>query len=212
LFAPSWPRSIQPPSVPEWCERMAAHHAMIWWKVNSFVTATVERVVFQCQCVAYIEKHGIHGAVLECGSGSSTDVVTSALALLALQSTRRQLYVHDPLADSVEAAKRALMQTNYPWEKMAFLPAQSDTSTVNYIPDPIALLRVRADTAESLTRDFEMLYSRLADGGIAIVDSASRNTIDDFAGKQGIADIQNLDRNSCWFIKRTATAFIRRAG
>jgi hypothetical protein len=65
---PSIPRNESIPlCVPEWSEAMAEHHARIWWKVKPYTMTSVERVVALCQSIAYLEKHGVAGAIVECG-------------------------------------------------------------------------------------------------------------------------------------------------
>jgi hypothetical protein len=84
-----------PLCVPEWSEEMAEQHAAIWWKVKPYTMTSVERVVALCQSMAYIEKHRIPGAVVECGVWKGGSMMAAALALLALGSTRRRLMLFD---------------------------------------------------------------------------------------------------------------------
>jgi O-methyltransferase len=87
-----------PMCVPEWSETMAERHASIWWKVKPYTMTSVEGVVALCQSIAYLENHRIPGAVVECGVWKGGSVMASALALLALESTQRQLYLYDTFA------------------------------------------------------------------------------------------------------------------
>jgi O-methyltransferase len=88
--------------VPEWSETMAEQHASIWWKVKPYTMTSVERVVALCQSIAYLENHRIPGAIVECGVWKGGSVMASALALLALESTQRQLYLFDTFTGMTE--------------------------------------------------------------------------------------------------------------
>src|SRR3954452_18529814 len=89
---PSLPKqNLLPLCLPEWSEAMAEQHASIWWKVKPYSTSSTERVVARCQSIAYLDNHQIAGAIVECGVRSGGSMMASALALLALESTQRQL-------------------------------------------------------------------------------------------------------------------------
>ena len=95
-FAPPMPSQQQlPMCVPEWSEPMAQEHASIWWRVKPYTMTGVERVVALCQSIAYLEKHGIAGDIVECGVWRGGSIMAAAVALLACDSTTRQLYLYD---------------------------------------------------------------------------------------------------------------------
>ncbi len=104
-FTPALPPSERlPMCVPEWSEPMAEQHASIWWKVKPYTMTSVERVVALCQSVAYLENRSIPGAIVECGVWKGGSSMASALALLALDSTQRQLYLYDTFDGMTEPA------------------------------------------------------------------------------------------------------------
>jgi hypothetical protein len=84
-----------PMCVPDWSEGMAERHAAIWWKVKPYTMTSVARVVALCQSIAYLESRGIRGAIVECGVWRGGSVMAAALALLALDSTQREIYLYD---------------------------------------------------------------------------------------------------------------------
>lgn len=88
--------------VPAWSEAMAERQAAIWWRVKPFTMTSMERVVALCQSIAYLEKEGIPGAIVECGVWRGGSVMAAALALLALQSTQREIYLYDTFAGMTE--------------------------------------------------------------------------------------------------------------
>jgi O-methyltransferase len=188
-----------PLCVPDWSEPMAEHHAAIWWKVKPYTMTSVERVVALCQSIAYLERERIPGAIVECGVWKGGSVMAAALALLALESTQRQIFLYDTFAGMTEPAdvdvdwqgnpartllhqdevraccplhevKQALMRTRYPWEKLIFVPGRVEQTIPEHLPERIALLRLDTDWYESTHHELTHLYPRLADGGILIVD------------------------------------------
>src|SRR5262249_48428623 len=94
-FAPRPLQASLPLCVPEWSEPMAERHASIWWQVKPYTMTSVERVVALCQSIAYLEKHGIAGDIVECGVWKGGSMMAAALALLALESSQRQLWFYD---------------------------------------------------------------------------------------------------------------------
>jgi hypothetical protein len=83
---------------------MAEQHAAIWWRVKPYTMTSVERVVALCQSIAYLEDQRIPGAIVECGVWKGGSVMAAALALLALESTQRLLYLYDTFAGMTEPA------------------------------------------------------------------------------------------------------------
>lgn len=102
-FSPSLPSHDQLPlCVPEWSERLAERHASIWWQVKPYTMTSVERVVALCQSVAYLEKHRIPGAIVECGVWKGGSMMASALTLMTLGSTTRKLHLYDTFTGMTE--------------------------------------------------------------------------------------------------------------
>jgi O-methyltransferase len=156
-------------NVPEWSEAMAEHHASIWRQVKPYTTMAIEHVAALCQCVAYLENRQVPGAIVECGVGNG-GVMVSALALLALGSTNRNLFLYHTSVESLAEVKHALMQTRYPWEKLRFIHSPIEATIPNHLPDQIALLRLDTDQRDSSFHALDYLEPRLVDGGVLIVD------------------------------------------
>ncbi|MBI2806738.1 MAG: class I SAM-dependent methyltransferase [Planctomycetes bacterium] len=74
---------------------MAEQQAAIWWKVKPYTMTSPERVVALCQSIAYLEEKKIPGAIVECGVWKGGSMMAAALALQALASTHRDLYLYD---------------------------------------------------------------------------------------------------------------------
>ncbi len=237
--------------VPEWSEPMAERHASIWWQVKPYTMTSVERVVALCQSVAYVEKHRIPGAIVECGVWKGGSMMAAALALLALESTQRELHLYDTFTGmtlpahidvdwqgrparelihlanaegemhrarcSLHEVKQALMQTQYPWEKLTFVPGRVEQTLPGQAPEQIALLRLDTDWYESTLHELEHLYPRLADGGVLIVDDygqwqGAKRAVDQYFQDPHIdADLRTIDFTGRLLIKRASPALARAA-
>ena len=191
LLSPTPLQKPVPICVPEWSEPMAEQHAAIWWKVKPYTRTSVERVVALCQSIAYLENHQVPGDIVECGGSKGGSMMASALALLALDSTQRQLYLYGTFT------KEALMQTRYPWEKLIFVPSLVGMT----LPDEIALIQIDTDHYESTYHQLEHLYPRLVEGGVLIVDA--QKAVDDYFRNNGIeADLRTIDNNGRLLVKQ----------
>ena len=142
-------------------------------------------------------------------------MMASALALLALESTQRQLYLYDTFNESytLQDVKQALMQTRYPWEKILFVPGRVEETIPTQVPAKIALLRLDTDRYESSYQVLEHLYPRLSDGGILIVDDyghwqGAKKAVDEYFREQGIeAELRTIDSSARLLLKRPQQAF-----
>ena len=81
--------------LPFWCAAMARRHRAIDRRVRPYTMTSAERVMALCQSIAYLEQRGIAGAVVECGVWKGGSMMAAALALRALRSTSRPLYLFD---------------------------------------------------------------------------------------------------------------------
>ncbi|MSQ94001.1 MAG: hypothetical protein EXR98_05525 [Gemmataceae bacterium] len=187
---------------------MAERHASIWWKVKPYTMTSVERIVALCQSIAHLENHRVPGAIVECGVLKGGSMMAAALALKALESTQRQLYLYDTsTGGSLGDVKQALMQTRYPWEKIIFVEGRVEA------PAQIALLCLNTRTYESTLSELEHLYPRLADGGILIVDDGgAKLAVDQYFHDQGIdADLRTVDDTGRLLIKKAGQQILSAA-
>ncbi len=219
FFAPRLSgRKPLPIDVPEWSEPIAEQHAAIWWKVKAYSTASVERIVAVCRAVAYLENHQILGDIVECGARSGGSMMASALSLLALRSTQRQIYHFDAFHGSPNLApthvKEAMLQTRYPWEKLRFVAGQIEATIPRHAPGDIALLRLGTNDYSSTFHSLKHLYPRLVDDGILIVDdcgqgSASNQAIEDYVRANAIKhELFVIDVAERWLVKRSQSTLV----
>ena len=138
-FTPSLPSpNSLPMCIPEWSESMAEQHGAIWRQVKPYTMTSIERVVALCQSVAYLENHGIPGAIVECGVWKGGSIMASALALLALQSSQiadlTAMMASIGRAQSLDAASRAAAQAQGQEQLRRFL-----TPGAGYQPGTVSM-------------------------------------------------------------------------
>jgi O-methyltransferase len=174
--------------------------------VKPYTEASTAPIVGICQTMAYLEKHGVPGAIVQCGGNG--ELMAAALALLECDSAQRQLcyFENRPNGDSaITRLKQAMMQTRYPWEKLIFVPGQA-TELPRIVPEQIAFLRVDLAHAENALQRLEQFYPRLSDGGILSVcslkDESQLRDIECFLGPD--AQWRPIDATERMLIHRAA--------
>ena len=73
-------------------------------------------------------------------------------------------------AFSEEQVRRAVLATGYPEHRFHFVRGRVEDTLPLHSPDRIALLRLDTDWYESTRVELEILYPRLVDGGVLIID------------------------------------------
>jgi hypothetical protein len=84
-----------------------------------------------------------------------------------------------------DAVKDALASTQYPFDKIHFVPGRVEDTVPGHAPEQIALLRLDTDWYESTAHELEHLWPRLADGAVLIVDDyghwqGAKRAVDEF--------------------------------
>jgi hypothetical protein len=92
----------------------------------------------------------------------------------------------------IDDVRRNMHSTGYPAERVHFMPGRvEETLGVDRrLPDTIALLRLDTDWYESTLVELEVLYPRLVDRGVLIIDDygewqGARRAVDEYFGRQG---------------------------
>jgi O-methyltransferase len=88
---------------------------------------------------------------------------------------------------SIDDVRRNLGQLDYPQDRIHFVQGDVLETLPGRSPDQIALLRLDTDWYESTRREMEVLYGKLASGGVLIVDDyghwgGSRKAVDEYFG------------------------------
>ena len=86
---------------------------------------------------------------------------------------------------SLEEVRRNMASTGYPSERVHYVQGKVEETIPQQAPERIALLRLDTDWYESTRHELEHLWSRLAPGGILIVDDygawvGARKAVDEF--------------------------------
>ena len=107
----------------------------------------------------------------------------------------------------VEANVRS---TGYPFEKFTFIEGDVAQTLTREVPETIALLRLDTDWFESTRVEMEVLYPRLAVGGVCILDDyggwqGARKAVDDYFKAIGHRPyMHTIDYTGRVFIKPSA--------
>ena len=97
---------------------------------------------------------------------------------------------------SLDEVKSNLKKTNYPEEKLFYFKGKVEET----LPEPsigkIALLRLDTDWYESTRHELEVLYDKVVEGGVLIIDdyghwSGSKKAVDEFIEKRKLSIFLN---------------------
>lgn len=88
-----------------------------------------------------------------------------------------------------EDVRQNLGRTGYPGERQHFVRGKVEDTLPAAAPEKIALLRLDTDWYESTRHELEVLYPRLVDGGVLILDDygywqGARKAVDEYFAKQ----------------------------
>lgn len=104
--------------------------------------------------------------------------------------------------------RRNLARTGYPLEKQHFVRGKVEDTLPAAAPPTIALLRLDTDWYESTKHELEVLYPRLVDGGVLILDDygywqGARKAVDEyFANTKWKPLLHRIDLTGRMFVKR----------
>ena len=168
-------------------------------EVRSYTMSSPERLYALIQATRHIARHGIPGALVECGVWRGGSVMAMARVLLEERATDRSLYLYDTFAGMPEPAQRdrplfgnwgkrarsrlhrsslasrdevesALLGIGYPTHGIHFVAGRVEQTIPRNIPDRIALLRLDTNFYKSTKHELEHLFPRLSTGGVLIID------------------------------------------
>ena len=87
----------------------------------------------------------------------------------------------------LETVQQNMRSTQYPVERVRYVPGLVEQTLPEHAPDRIAVLRLDTDFYESTRHELEHLYPRLSVGGVLIIDDygywqGARKAVDEFVG------------------------------
>lgn len=170
------------------------------------------------ECVRYLNERPIDGAYVECGVFRGGCVMNMALTQLTFDRMVH-IYLYDTFEGmtpegnydvnykgvsaskilrnpskkcvcSLEQVKKNVNTTCYPQEYLHYCKGDVVCTLRDEIPETISLLRLDTDWYESTKIELEVLYPRLAKGGVLILDDygywrGSRKATDDYFASIG---------------------------
>lgn len=194
----------------------------------AYTMLSLPRLVNLYERVQDVNRAGLPGAIVECGSWKG-----GASALMAVAgggfSPPRQSWVFDsfqgvpPPMDKdgaeektvyfeglnkaqMDDVRAAFKRMGIPEDRLTLVPGWFKDTLAGSLVRDIAVLHVDADWYEPVTEVLEGLYDRVVPGGYVIVDDygywpGATQALDEFAAKRGISGIQTVNNVAAYFQK-----------
>ena len=91
---------------------------------------------------------------------------------------------------TLDDVKDGFSAVDYPGDRVHFVPGRVEDTVPEHAPEGIAILRLDTDWYESTKHELTHLYSRLAPGGVLIIDDygtwhGAKEATDEFLEKTG---------------------------
>ncbi|MFP4364496.1 MAG: TylF/MycF/NovP-related O-methyltransferase [Spirochaetia bacterium] len=227
---------IIPPD--QYCVDMPYNFLSIWERISDYTMTSIERGFALYNACIYLAKNEIPGDIVECGVWKGGSSMLAALSLMEAKETTRDLWMydtftgmtepseHDKIASTgqsvytrwqktenwwaagLESVKSNLKSTGYPTEKQHLIQGDVTETLKTTKPTTIGLLRLDTDWYESTKTELEILYPKLAIGGVLVIDdyghfTGARKAVDDYFHKIGLSPyLHRADYTGRIMIKR----------
>ena len=191
----------------------------IWNHVRPYTLISPERGWAFTEAIRHVCRKNIPGDIVECGvyKGGACLLASYILASQS-NSDRRNIWLYDTFTGMVEpgdddriASSGQSLKDRHPegwWaagvddvkknlktsplekHRFRFVPGRVEDTLLNEIPDKISVLRLDTDWFESTMMELNVLYPRLSEGGVLIIDdyghfTGARKAVDDFFQDRG---------------------------
>lgn len=185
----------------------------IYQIASPYTMTSLKKMEALNKSVIYINENNIDGALVECGVFKGGSVMNMALTQLQYPDLRH-IYLYDTFEGMtpagefdinhrgipasiilkkpskkciapLEEVKQNIYLTNYPKEFLHFIKGDVAQTLKQNPPPKIAVLRLDTDWYESTKAELEILYPKLAKGGVLILDDygywkGARKAVDDY--------------------------------
>ena len=208
----------------------------IWEQTAPFTMISAERGYAICQALEHLEKNSINGDVVECGVWKGGACMLAARLIMARKYSSRKIWLYDtfegmtePTEDDIIAASGEPVSERSPegWWAVSREEVEKNIKSTGYegslweivkgdvchtldeqVPSgEIALLRLDTDWYESTKKEMEVLFPKLAKGGILLLDDyghfkGAAKGVDDYFRDLGIVPLlQRVDYTGRMYIK-----------
>lgn len=203
--------------------------------VQPYTMTSIERIRSLFQSLEYIRINQIKGDLVECGVWRGGNILGMCEYLHYYKMLDRKIYAYDTFKGmtspdeidvdfegnkasdilgrvmcdaSLNEVKKNMKNTKFPIENIIYIEGDV-LETLNVrdnLPEIISLLRLDTDWYDSTKKELNVLYPKLVDNGVLIVDDyghwkGSKKAVDEYFLNQNIK-IENIDYTGIKIIKK----------
>lgn len=170
----------------------------IWPRVLPYTLISPERAWALTEAIRYVVGRGLEGAVVECGVYRGGACLLAAEVLASLGETKKEIWLYDTFSgmtdptdedriavsgepvenrdprgwwtSSREEVEKILELSDYPRNRYRFVEGDVEETLGRQTPDRISVLRLDTDWYASTRIELEILYPKLVNGGVLLID------------------------------------------
>lgn len=201
-------------------------------RVQPYTKSSRERIRSMVEALAWVERRGVEGDMVECGVWRGGNIILARLLAPGRQCWLYDTFTGMTMPtdrDTKRSGRRAIeiweskpnwaavsadeVRANFrEWglsdsDKLRFVegPVEETLMLADNLPGRVALLRLDTDWYESTKVELEVLYPRLASGGILIVDDyghweGARQAVNEYLG-DGVSRLMPIDYTAVQMVK-----------
>lgn len=198
--------------------------------VKPYTMTSVERIKTLYDSMEYIRLNNIDGDIVECGVWKGGNIL-GCIEYCKFYNMNKKFWLYDTFSgmtessecdidlngisgiawegkcnSSLEEVKEIIQSTKYPNENIRYVIGDicKTLDTINNIPINISILRLDTDWYLSTKKELEILYPKLINKGILIIDDyghwkGAKKAVDEYFGNNTI--IEKIDYTGVKIIK-----------
>ena len=205
--------------------------------VKPYTMTSIERIEALFESLEYIRLNNINGDFVECGVWKGGNILGIMEYLYYHKLENRKIWLYDTFQgmtlpeevdidlnnekaidilekitcySSLEEVKLNLSSSNFSFNNLNFIIGDIYETLDNElnIPDEISLLRLDTDWYKSTKKEMEILYPKLVENGVLIVDDyghwkGSRKAVDEYFSQHNLSlKIDKIDYTGIKIIKK----------